>query len=186
MASLVKVKVYSIATSGSECVLLLEEMEGPRLLPIWIGINEGQAIALKFANVTLPRPMTHDLLLNAIGSMGYKVDQVIVSDLRAQTFYAEVHLIHNSTKHVIDSRPSDAIALAVRANCLIYVDEKVFEKCHTMNKPISEEEVKKFKQEIKNIKPEDIFKSLKDKGSKKTKEKDQEPPDEEQEDEEED
>ncbi len=179
--AMIKVKVYSIATSGTECVLLLEEIDGPRLLPIWIGIAEGQAIALKFANIALPRPMTHDLMINTIESVGYKIDHVVVSDLRAQTFYAEVHISHNSTKHVVDSRPSDAIALAVRANCVIFVDEKVFEKCHTMNKPISEEEVGKFKEEIKNLKPEDIFKSLKDKGSKKTKEKDQEPPEEEEE-----
>lgn len=159
---MIKVKVYSIATSGVECVLLLEEMEGTRLLPIWIGTAEGQAIALKFANITLPRPLTHDLLLNTLDCLGYKIEKVIVNDLRGQTFYAQVHIAHNSTKHTIDSRPSDAIALAVRANCPIYVEDKVFEKCNTMNKPISEDEVKKLKDEIKNLKPEDILKGLKD------------------------
>ncbi|MBI2069423.1 MAG: bifunctional nuclease family protein [Elusimicrobia bacterium] len=166
---MIKVKVYSIATSGTECVLLLEELDGPRLLPIWIGISEGQAIALKFADIQLPRPMTHDLLINTLDSLGFKIDQVIVNDLRGQTFYAQLHISHNSTKHVVDSRPSDAIALAVRANCPIFVEQKVFDKCHTMKKPISEDEVKKFKEELKNIKPEDIVKGLKDKESKKHK-----------------
>lgn len=164
---MIKVKVYSVATSGAECVMLLEEADGPRLLPIWIGIAEGQAIALKFANVTLPRPLTHDLMINTMKTLGYKVDRVVVSDLKGQTFYAQIHISHNSSKHVIDSRPSDAIALAVRAECEIYVDDKVFEKCHTMSKPISEEEVKSFKEEIKNLKPEDIIKGIKDKEGKK-------------------
>ncbi|MEK6543252.1 MAG: bifunctional nuclease family protein [Elusimicrobiota bacterium] len=161
---MIKVKVYSVATSGAECVLLLEEAEGPRLLPIWIGTSEGQAIALKFANITLPRPLTHDLMINTLTNLGYKIDKVVVNDLRGQTFYAELHISHNSSKHVIDSRPSDAIALAVRSECPIFVDDKVFEKCNTMNKPISEDEVKKLKDEIKTIKPEDIVKGLKDRG----------------------
>ncbi|MBI4370466.1 MAG: bifunctional nuclease family protein [Elusimicrobia bacterium] len=160
---MIKVKVYSIATSGSECVLLLEEIDGPRLLPIWIGLAEGQAIAIKFADITLPRPMTHDLLLNTIENLNFKVDRVVINDLRGQTFYAQVHIAHNSSKHVIDSRPSDAVALAVRANCSIFVEDKIFEKCHSMNKPISEDEVKKFKDDLKGLKPEDIFKGLKDK-----------------------
>ena len=167
---MVKVKVYSIATSGTDCVLLLEESDGPRLLPIWIGITEGQAIALKFAEVTLPRPMTHDLLVNTISSLGCKINHVLVNDLKGQTFYAQVHVSHNSTRHVIDARPSDAIALAGRANCPIFVEDKVYEKCHAMKKPISEDEVKKFKEELKHIKPEDIVKGLKEKGGKKPKE----------------
>lgn len=180
---LISVRVYSIANSGTECVLVLEEADGPRLLPIWIGLAEGQAIALKFANIVLPRPMTHDLLINVMECLGYKLNQVVINDLREQTFYAQLHVNQNSTKFVVDSRPSDAIALAVRTNCPIFVHEKVFEKCHTMKKPISEDEVKKFKDELKSLKPDDIFKGLKEKGPKKQPGQEEEdeirPPDEE-------
>ncbi|MBI4669394.1 MAG: bifunctional nuclease family protein [Elusimicrobia bacterium] len=171
---MIQVKVYSVATSGTECVLLLEEADGPRLLPIWIGMAEGQAIALKFADIVLPRPMTHDLLVNTIEMLGYKIDQVIINDLKGQTFYAQIHISRDSVRHAVDSRPSDAIAVAVRAKCPIFVEDKVFEKCHTVKKPISEDEVKKFKDEIKNLKPQDIVKGLKDKKAEKQKEADEE------------
>lgn len=164
---MIQVKVYSIATSGTECVLLLEEMEGPRLLPIWIGTPEGHAIALKFTNVTLPRPMTHDLMMSALQNLNCKLEKVVVNDLKGQTFFAQLHLRNGTKNYVIDSRPSDAIALAVRAECPMFVDEKVFEKCHTMNKPISEDEVKKFKDEIRHLKPEDIVKQMKQKKKEK-------------------
>lgn len=172
---MVKVRVYSIATSGPECVLILEEVDGPRLLPIWIGIAEGQAIALKFTNVVLPRPMTHDLMMNSLQSLGCKLEKVVINDLKGQTFYAQIHLHADSKAYVVDSRPSDAIALAVRSDSPMFVEDKVLEKCHTMNKPISEDEVKKFKDELKHIKPEDIVKGLKE----KKKEKPESPDDEE-------
>ncbi len=174
---MISVKVYSIATSGTECVLLLEETEGPRLLPIWIGITEGHAIALKFTNVNLPRPMTHDLMMDTMERMGCKLQKVVVNDLKGTTFYAQLHVHVDSKDIVVDSRPSDAIALAVRAQCPIFVDEKVFEKCHTMHKPISETEVTKFKDELKHLTPEDIFKGLREKKKKKPAEGNKEPPD---------
>ena len=164
-----EVKIYSIATTQNECIIFLEEVAGDRLLPIWIGLNEGQAIAIRFSGVVLPRPLTHDLMVSLVKTLGWTVDKVVVNDIKENTFYARVHLKRDSEESTVDARPSDAIAIAVRAGCSIFVSEQVFAKCQVLTKPISEDEVSKFKEELKNLKPEDIFKDIKDKpfGEKK-------------------
>lgn len=168
-----EVRIYSLATTVSECIIFLEEMGGNRLLPIWIGITEGQAIAIRFSGIVLPRPLTHDLLLAAIKELGWSVKKIVVCDIKENTFYARIHVSDGKKTATLDSRPSDAIAIAVRAGCPIMVEEKVFDRCQTLNKPISEEEVGKFKEDLKNIRPEDIFKDLKkgksEEGGKKPK-----------------
>lgn len=155
-----EVRIYSLATTVNECIIFLEELQGNRLLPIWIGISEGQAIAIRFSGIVLPRPLTHDLLLSTIRTLGYTVERVVICDIKENTFYAKILIKKNGTSMELDSRPSDAIAVAVRAGCPILVDEKVFARCQTLNKPISEDEVSKFKADLKNLKPEDIFKDL--------------------------
>jgi len=166
----IEVKIYSLATMVNECIIFLEEITGNRLLPIWIGLAEGQAIAIRFSGIVLPRPLTHDLLLSIVRNLGWGVHKVVVSDLKENTFYAQIHLKQNSKECVIDARPSDAIAVAVRSGCAMYVDPRVFERCQVLTKPITEDEVKKFKEELKNLKPEDIFKEIRDKSKKKEKE----------------
>ena len=163
-----EVRIYSLATTANECIVFLEEAKGNRLLPIWIGLAEGQAIAIRFSGIMLPRPLTHDLMLSMLKALGWTVDKVVVTDLKDNTFYANIYLRKNSEECSIDSRPSDAIAVAVRAGCTMFVKERVFERCQVLNKPISEDEVSKFKNELKNLKPEDIFKDLqgKKKGAK--------------------
>ncbi len=161
-----EVRIYSLATTVNECIIFLEELQGKRLLPIWIGITEGQAIAIRFSGIVLPRPLTHDLLLAAIQQLGYEVKKIVVSDIKENTFYARVYASNGKTTVQLDSRPSDAIAIAVRAGCPILVHESVFERCQTLTKPISEDEVSKFKEELKSLKPEDIFKDLKKPGDK--------------------
>lgn len=158
-----EVRIYSLATTANECIVFLEEVRGNRLLPIWIGLSEGQAIAIRFSGIVLPRPLTHDLLLSMVKLLGWTVEKVVVHDLRENTFFANIYLKKAGQTTVIDSRPSDAIAMAVRAGCNIYVEERVFERCQVLNKPISETEVQKFKEELKNLRPEDIFKELKSK-----------------------
>jgi uncharacterized protein len=162
-----EVRIYSLATTVNECIIFLEELTGNRLLPIWIGITEGQAIAIRFSGIVLPRPLTHDLLLSTIKTLGYNVTKVVICDIKENTFYARIHLQKGSSQVTLDSRPSDAIAVAVRAGCTILVEEKVFARCQTLNKPITEDEVSKFKTELKNLKPEDIFKELQDKKKEK-------------------
>jgi bifunctional DNase/RNase len=162
-----EVRIYSLATTANECIVFLEEIEGNRLLPIWIGLSEGQAIAIRFSGIVLPRPLTHDLLLATVQTLGWAVVKIVVTDLRENTFYAQVLLKKDNEERTLDSRPSDAIAVAVRAGCSMYVKERVFERCQVLSKPISEDEVKKFKEELKSIKPEDIFKDLQQKKKKK-------------------
>jgi len=155
-----EVRIYSLATTVNECIIFLEELTGNRLLPIWIGISEGQAIAIRFSGIVLPRPLTHDLLLQTIRTLGYNVEKVVICDIKENTFYARIHISKDGESLALDSRPSDAIAVAVRAGCSILVEERVFARCQTLNKPITEDEVSKFKSELKNLKPEDIFKDL--------------------------
>ena len=165
-----EVRIYSLATTANECIVFLEELEGDRLLPIWIGLAEGQAIAVRFSGIVLPRPLTHDLLLASYKTLGWEVGKIVVTDLKENTFYANIHVLRGEEEKLVDSRPSDAIAVAVRAGCKMFVKERVFERCQVISKPISEEEVKSFKDQLQNIRPEDIYKDLNQKKGKKGKE----------------
>jgi bifunctional DNase/RNase len=160
-------KIFSLAQVVDRCIVVVEEVGGPRLVPIWIGIFEGGAIAAELTGQEPPRPMTHDLVMSMIKAAHVTVERVVINDLRDNTYFAAIHVIlSNNEKVVIDSRPSDALALAVRAHCPLFVAEVVFQKCPELLKPISEDEVKSFKEQLKNMKPEDFFKDLKDKPSK--------------------
>ena len=112
-------------------IVILKDKEGDRVLPIWVGLFEANAIALQIENVATPRPMTHDLLRNIITDLDGRVDRIVVSDLKENTFYAIVHLTVRGERVGVDARPSDAIALALRTRAPILVDETVIEnaKC---------------------------------------------------------
>ena len=109
-------------------VVILKVKDSDRYLPIWIGAAEADAIAVKLQDVNVPRPLTHDLLSAIITSMGATVNQVIVSDLNNDTFYAKIIIQHNGTTKEIDARPSDAIALAVRTDAPIFAEDTVLER----------------------------------------------------------
>ena len=109
-------------------VVILKVKDTDRYLPIWIGANEADAIALKLQDMSVPRPLTHDLLGSVITSLGAQVHHIIVSDLSDDTFYAKIVLEYEGQQVEIDSRPSDAIALAVRAGAPIFAEESVIEK----------------------------------------------------------
>lgn len=109
-------------------VVVLREKDAERFLTIWIGADVADAIALKLQNVAVPRPQTHDLLFNAIGDLGGVVKSVVVNDLKDDTFFAKVVVEHAGQTIEIDSRPSDAIALAVRAEVPIFAAEDVLER----------------------------------------------------------
>ncbi len=113
----------------------------------------------------LPRPLTHDLLKTVVDRIGYKVDRVVISDLRNDTYYAKIVLRNDGSVIEIDSRPSDAIALAVRSDSRIYIEESVLEKGATINKPITQDEVNGFKEKLKDVKPEDFFPGREGKGA---------------------
>lgn len=160
-SDLKEAKIFSLAQVVDRCIVVIEEVGGPRLVPIWIGIFEGGAIAAELTGQEPPRPMTHDLVNNIFKSTKINMDRIVITDLRENTYFAEIHLKSNGSSMVIDARPSDALALAVRSHCPMFVSENVFKKCPELLKPISEDEVKKFKEELKNMKPEDFFKDLK-------------------------
>ena len=148
----VEVRIYSIATSFTESIVFLEEVHGIRILPIWIGPVEAQAIAIKMSGFSSPRPMTHDLLYRIIYQTKMRVEKVVIDDLIDNTYYAKIYLVKPDNEVVVvDSRPSDAIALSVRCGCLIYINKDILEKTQTISKPISEEEVKDFKEKLKDF-----------------------------------
>ncbi len=124
---MIKVKIDSIQVSlmSEHRVVILKDVNTERYLPIWIGPYEADAIAIRLRNVEIARPLTHDLLKNVIAKMGGEVSHIIVDDLRNDTFYANVAVDLDGRRVKIDSRPSDAIALAVRANAPIFVTEDI-------------------------------------------------------------
>lgn len=118
-----------VLTDGLETqVIVLRERNGSRTLPIFIGVNEARAIERKLKDVPLPRPLTHDLILDIIGKMGGNVSRIVVNDLRDETYFAYIEIRQNGEIFEIDSRPSDAIAVAVRTRAPIFVEEKVIER----------------------------------------------------------
>jgi bifunctional DNase/RNase len=159
-----KAKIFSLiaAPQAGQYLLTLEEVEGTRLIPIWVGAAEGMAIASALQREEFPRPLTHDLITNMLKDLKVKIDKVIITDLKNDTFYANILLSRNGEAYNIDCRPSDSLALAVRTDAPIFIDDKVFEKCPVIHKPITDQEAEKFKKDIENLRPEDFFKEKKD------------------------
>jgi bifunctional DNase/RNase len=113
-------------------IIILRDQEGQRILPIWVGVFEANAIALQIENVQTPRPMTHDLLKNVIDDLSAQVERIVVTDLKENTFYALIHLRTNGHSIEVDARPSDAIALALRTRSPIFVEEAVIQNARSV------------------------------------------------------
>jgi hypothetical protein len=150
--------------------MVLEEIDGPRLLPIWIGLYEGGAIGMALSGQQFPRPLTHDLFMTVVQHLSGKLKHVVITELKDSTFFAEIVLTKDNKDIVIDARPSDSVALAVRANCPIIVSDQVFKACPELLKPITEDEVSDFKKKLDTMTPEDFFKDLKKKESSSSEE----------------
>ena len=114
-------------------IVILKDKDGDHVLPIWVGQCEANAISRLIENVVTPRPMTHDLLRNIITDLDGRVDRIVVSDLKENTFYAIVHLTVRGERVAVDARPSDAIALALRTRAPIMVEESVIENAKTVD-----------------------------------------------------
>lgn len=143
-------------------LVLLKDQEEINFLPIWIGIFEAAAIAMELQNVHPPRPMTHDLLKETLGLFKAKVDRIVINDVKEGTFFAKIELKDKDGKTItLDSRPSDAIALAVRTKSPILVTEVVMMQAKLVNAEKDAEETKKFKDFLDNMKPEDFTKYYK-------------------------
>lgn len=142
-------------------IIILKDEEGARTLTVWIGIVEASAIAMELENIKTPRPMTHDLIVNIIEAMSATLERIIVTELRDNTFYAELVLKQNEQELRIDSRTSDAIAVALRLKAPIYVSETVLLKSHESSMKAltkEEEEQKNYSEVLENLDPENFGK----------------------------
>ena len=146
-------------------IVVLKDVNGTAILPIWVGVYEANAIALEIEKVATPRPMTHDLIKNILEALDARVVKVEVNDLRENTFFAVIHLQLGSAEITVDSRPSDAIALALRVSAPIFVDEEVVAKAKNVEVAKEQElggsktdDQAKIKEWLDSIKPGDFGK----------------------------
>ena len=143
-------------------IIILKDILNDKALPIWVGYFEANAIALEIEKISTPRPMTHDLLKNLIQNMKAEVNHILVNELKDNTFYAIISLACGDVTLAIDSRPSDAIALALRTKAPIFVEEKVIEAAKSLDLPDLEKtnttDDKRWKDWLDKIKPDDFGK----------------------------
>jgi bifunctional DNase/RNase len=139
-------------------IVVLREVAGERVLPIWVGVFEANAIALKVESVETPRPMTHDLLRSVIEEMGGRVERVVVCELRENTFYATLEVRSAQGLLRLDSRPSDAIALALRSGARIFVADEVIRSARTLDTSRESMDVGRLQKWLEGLSDEDLGK----------------------------
>ncbi len=139
-------------------IVVLQDGEGRRVLPIWVGIFEANAIALQIENIATPRPMTHDLLRNVIQDLRADVQKVVVSDLKENTFYALIHLLVGGELVLIDARPSDAIALALRVRVPIFAEEQVIDNAKSLDITPDTGDSERLQKWLEALDPEELGK----------------------------
>ena len=139
-------------------IVILRDQDGQRVLPIWVGIFEANAIALQMENIPTPRPMTHDLLRNVIQDLRATVEKIVVCDLQENTFYALIDLTVNGDTVAIDARPSDAIALALRARAPIFVEEHVLESAPTIESTPERTSTQRLQKWLESLDADDLGK----------------------------
>jgi len=137
-------------------IVVLREMGGHRVLPIWVGVFEANAIALQVENVQTPRPMTHDLLRAVITELGGALERIVVCELKENTFYAQLHVRSPRGVHAIDARPSDAIALALRFGCRIFVEDAVIQNAKTVEMSRESVDVGRLQKWLEDLSDEDL------------------------------
>ena len=157
---MIEMHVMGIAldTRTGSPIVVLNDKENRRALPIWIGSAEASAIIRQMENITAARPMTHDLICNILETTGYVVDKIEINDINSETYYASIYASHeDGTTHLIDSRPSDAIAIALRTKSPIYVTAKVIaDGTISTDQARDEQEAEEFRQFVRDIKPSDF------------------------------
>jgi bifunctional DNase/RNase len=152
------IKGLMLDPSSNVPIVILKQEDSQVFLPIWIGVFEANAIALRIEEVETPRPMTHDLLHQTLKTLGAAVEKVVISDLRENTFYARIHLSRNGEALQMDARPSDAIALAVRAEAPIFVSQPVLEKAQAVDLASQATDEEKLRKWLEEVSPEDLGK----------------------------
>ena len=163
---MIEMKVMGIAidTASGSPIIVLNDKENRKALPIWIGSAEARAIIRKIENIKVIRPMTHDLIIDVIQKTGYNVDRIEINDVEKDTYYSTIYLSKDGEEAVtIDSRPSDAIAVAIRVDAPIFVSSKVLaDGSVSCDSEKDEAESQEFKNFIQSIKPSDFERLLKD------------------------
>lgn len=137
-------------------IVILKDASGPTVLPIWVGIYEANAIALEIEKVSTPRPMTHDLMKNLLTGLEAMVRKVVVSELKEDTFYALIWLERDGQMISIDSRPSDALALALRVDCPIYVEDEVLKNSKVASASSDKFQSEELRRWLENLGDEDM------------------------------
>jgi bifunctional DNase/RNase len=137
-------------------IVILRDKGGQKVLPIWVGIFEANAIALQIENVSTPRPMTHDLLRNVIHDLRASVQKVVVCDLQENTFYALIYLALNGDTVAIDARPSDAIALALRTRAPIFVEDSVLDNAKAVDSTPEKADADRLHKWLESLDPDDF------------------------------
>ena len=140
-------------------IVILKDLEEKKAIPIWIGLFEASAIATQLEKISFSRPMTHDLMKDILKTLGAEVIRVEIHDLRNNTFFANMHLLVEGKTYTVDARPSDAIAIAIRTDAPIYVEEKVIDKSRNVDIAANVEDMEKLKEEklkefLENLSPE--------------------------------
>ena len=163
---MIEMKVMGIAidTASGSPIIVLNDIENRKALPIWIGSAEASAIIRKIENIKIIRPMTHDLIVDIIKKTGYTVNRIEINDVEKETYYSTIFLTNEDGNEItIDSRPSDAIAVAIRVDAPIFVSAKVLaDGSVSCDSAKDEEELQEFRNFIQSIKPSDFEKLLKD------------------------
>lgn len=159
-----RVMGIAIDTATGSPIIVLNDLDNRKALPIWIGSAEAGAIIRKIENIKMARPMTHDLLIDIITKTGYHIDRVEINDVENDTYYSSIWLVNDDgDEQEIDSRPSDAIAAAIRTDAPIYVSSKVLaDGSVSCDAQKDEEESEEFRNFIQSIKPSDFERLLKD------------------------
>ena len=139
-------------------IVILKDKEGDRVLPIWVGVFEANAIALQIENISTPRPMTHDLLRNILSEIEADVQRIVVCELKENTFYAMIYLNREGQTMAVDARPSDAIALALRTKAPIFVEDDVVESAKGLDLSKDTTDSERLQQWLEGLNPDDLGK----------------------------
>jgi len=153
-----KIKGLIVDPISNMPIVVLKDINSNKILPIWIGVFEANAIALQIEKIPTPRPMTHDLIKNIFNTFGIVIQKVVVNQIKDNTFYALIYCKYKDEIFTLDSRPSDAIAIALRVNAPIYVTEEVMEKAHSLDIDENLEDSEKLQKWLEKLKPEDLGK----------------------------
>lgn len=156
MSVQMKIKGLMIDPVSNMPIIVLKDSEGDQVLPIWVGVFEANAIATQLEKIDSPRPMTHDLLNNVISGLDAKIERVVITDLQDNTFFAIIHLLSNGSPLTIDARPSDAMALALRADVPIFVEAVVLDKSTATGEKGAPEETERLRRWLETVDPEEL------------------------------